>query len=97
MAFDATTPYALACLSDSAKSIQSLTVLRQQEPAEVRAQNLVDLAESWDVEMGEDEAGRVVADFDLVLMSQAKASGVLGGSFNSLSSLSTLSTLSTLS
>jgi hypothetical protein len=97
MAFDPTTPYALACLSDNAKSIQSLTVLRQQEPAEVRVQNLVDLAESWDVEMGTEEAERVVAEYDLVLSTQAKSAGVMGSSFNSLSSLSSLSTLSTLS
>lgn len=88
MAFNPTTPYALACLSDSTRSIQSLTVLRQQEPAEVRVQNLVDLAESWDVEMSEEEAEQVVAEFDLVLASQPKTSSLLGGGFNSFSAFS---------
>jgi hypothetical protein len=94
MAFDATTPYALACLSDSARSVQSLTVLRQQEPAEVRVQNLVDLAQSWEVDMSEDEAERVVAEYDLVLRSQPKAANVLGGAFNGIINISNISNIS---
>jgi hypothetical protein len=91
MAFDATTPYALACLSDSAKSVQSLTVLRQQEPPEVRVQNLVVLVNGWEVTMQEDEAQRVVAEFDLVIARQPKAAGVLGGTFNGVSAASAVS------
>jgi hypothetical protein len=74
MAFDATTPYALACLGDSTRSIQSLSILRQDEPAEIRVQNLVDLAHGWEVDMDVEEAERVVADFDTVVAAQA-ASG----------------------
>lgn len=79
MAFDATTPYALACLNDNARSIQSLTVLRQQESAEVRVKNLVELAQSWDVEMTEEEAEHVVEEFDSVVKAQPKAAGILTG------------------
>ena len=82
MAFDPTTPYALACLGDSTRSIQSLTILRQEEPAEIRVQNLVDLAQGWEVEMAEEEAERVVAEYDLVVAAQAAAGR--GGAFSSV-------------
>lgn len=94
MAFDATTPYALACLSDSAKSLESLTVLRQQEPADVRVQNLLEVVHGWDVEMGEEEAERVVAEYDLVLKAQPKAAGLLGGAFHSVANVSNVSNVS---
>jgi hypothetical protein len=81
MAFDATTPYALACLSDTAKARQSYTVLQQQEPVEIRAQNLVELVHGWDIPMAEQEAKQVIAEFDSVTKAHA-ASGRGPGSFH---------------
>lgn len=79
MPFDATTPYALACLSDNARSVQSLSVLREQAPAEARVEKLIELANSWNIEMSEDEAQCVVDEYDAVLEAEPKAAGLLGG------------------
>jgi hypothetical protein len=83
MAFEATTPYALACLSDTAKAAQSFGVLQQQESSEVRVQNLVELAHGWDVPMEEEEAEQVVAEFDRVVVAYGK-SGRGQGSFSTV-------------
>jgi hypothetical protein len=81
MAFEATTPYALACLGDTAKAAQSYNILQQQESAEVRVQGLVELAEGWDVPMDEQEAEQVVAEYDRVVVAHA-ASGRGGAAFS---------------
>ena len=83
MAFEATTPYALACLSDTAKAAQSFSVLQQQESSEVRAHNLVELANGWDVPMAEEEAEQVVSEYDRVIQAHAQ-SGHGGGAFSTI-------------
>jgi UDP-N-acetylmuramoylalanine-D-glutamate ligase len=67
MAFDATSPFALACLGDNMKSGQSLRTLGQEKPAEEREQDLLALATSWNVDMTEREAHDVVSEYDLVV------------------------------
>jgi hypothetical protein len=86
MAFDATSPYALACLSDTAKAGQSCAVLQQQESPELRVQNLVELVHSWDVPMDEHEAEQVVSEFDRVLAAHG-GSGRGAGSFSAMAAL----------
>jgi hypothetical protein len=83
MAFSATTPYALACLSDTTKAAQSYGILQQQEPSEVRVQSLVELAHGWDVPMDEQEAEQVVKEYDSVIGAYA-AAGRGVGSFNTI-------------
>jgi hypothetical protein len=86
MAFEATTPYALACLSDTTKAGQSYAVLQQQESSEVRVQQLVELVHGWDVPIDEHEAEQVVAEFDRIIAAQA-ASGRGAGSFHQIAAL----------
>ena len=83
MAFNATTPYALACLSDTTKAAQSAAILQQDEPAEVRVQNLVELAHGWDVSMDGEEAESVVNEYDAVIKAYT-ASGRGVGAFNTV-------------
>jgi hypothetical protein len=83
MAFNATTPYALACLSDTTRAAQSAAILQQEETAEVRVQGLIELAHGWDVPMDEDEAEQVVNEYDNVVAAY-KASGRGLGSFNTV-------------
>lgn len=83
MAFNATTPYALACLTDTTKAAQSFAVLQQQASADVRVQDLVELVNGWDVPMAEDEAEQVVAEYDGIIEAQS-ATGRGLGSFNTV-------------
>lgn len=85
MAFDATTPYALACLSDNVRSNQSLRVLGQEQPATQREKDLVALATSWNVVMTEGEAHAVVSEYDKVMLAQPAARNTLGAAMNSAS------------
>jgi hypothetical protein len=83
MPFDATTPYALACLSDTTKAAQSCAVLQQKEPAEIRIRSLVELVHGWDVPMAEHEAAQVVREYDGVVAAHA-ASGHGIGAFSTM-------------
>jgi hypothetical protein len=85
MAFDATTPYALACLGDPGRSRQSLEVLGREEPAAEREQDLVALATSWNVVMSEREAHDVVAEYDMIMATQPSSRRTLGAAMNSAS------------
>lgn len=97
MAFEATTPFALECLSDNVKSAQSLQILGQSQSPELRAQELLGLAKSWNITMTDKEAHEVVAEYDRVLRAQPSARRTLGSSLNGLSAASAASAVSAVS
>jgi len=71
MAFEATTPFAIACLTDKAKSEASLKILASDAPIEGRTKDLFMLARSWSVALSSQEAYQIVTEYDRVV----KASG----------------------
>jgi len=67
MAFEATTPFAIACLMDASKSAQSLAVLKGDRPVEWRAKQMTELASNWNIAMSVTEAYQIVTEYDRVV------------------------------
>lgn len=97
MAFDATTPFALACLSDSGKSKESLTILTGGKSTEARTQDLLALAKRWNITMSDAEAKEVVAEYERVKTARPAAANVMAASVSSISSISSVSSISSIS